>query len=305
MRKFTQLRRMIVLGIAGCAEVSLFAAGGPIQPGANAPDFTLSAVRGGVFTLRQSVPQPALIAFLQTVPDNAGTPSRSEVALLQSMDRQYSKRGLRVAIVDATALAAGRQPDRGSLINASYDWNLQIPLLEDESGRVAAMFGVTHVPATILVKADGTVAQIWERPLAPGELAIAIEKALGGGPLAPGSAPAPKQDRSPQKWKRLVWNHAKIVGHRKYPGHAVGSDAGKILVAFAVDYALKRHVPILDDDADGLLNTQGVLLKGREVVDRAKESQARSVVGRRQRQHFDGIHYVVDSLDVLDGAFSV
>jgi len=48
---------------------------------------------------------------------------------------------------------------------------------------------VTHVPTTFLVKADGAVAQVWERPMAPGELAIAIEKALGGGPLVAPSTP--------------------------------------------------------------------------------------------------------------------
>jgi hypothetical protein len=151
----------------------------------------LSAVRGGVFTLRQAAPHPVLIAFLETVPDTADTPSRSQVALLESMDHQYRGRGLRVAIVDATALAAGHKPDHDSLVNSSYDWNLHIPLLVDDSSRVAHMFKVTHVPTTILVKADGTVAQVWERPMAPGELAIAIEKTLEGGPLVPGSTTAP------------------------------------------------------------------------------------------------------------------
>lgn len=182
--------RLAVLGMVACAAVLALAAGGPIQPGEAAPDFTLTAVRGGrVFTLRQSTPQPALIAFLQTTPDTADTPSRSEVALLQSMDHQYRSRGLRVVIIDTTMLVAGHLADRNSLINASYDWNLQIPLLEDESGRVARMYGVTHVPTTILVKADGNVAQVWERPMAPGELAIAVEKALGSGPLVPASVP--------------------------------------------------------------------------------------------------------------------
>jgi len=179
----------VVLGIVACAAVLAFAAGGSIRPGDAAPDFTLTAVRGGVFTLHQSTPQPALIAFLQTTPDTADTQSRSEVALLQSMDHQYRSRGMRVVFIDATMLAAGHRPDRNSLINASYDWNLQIPLLEDESGRVARIFGVTHAPTTIMVKADGTVAQVWERPVSPGELAIAIERALGSGPLVPASVP--------------------------------------------------------------------------------------------------------------------
>jgi peroxiredoxin len=188
-RPWIQLGRWLLAVIFGCIVVSVFAANGPIQPGESIPDFTLTAVRGEGFTLRADAPQPALIAFLQTVPDTADTPSRSQVALLQSMYHQYSRRGLRVAIVDATALASGHKPDRGSLINASYDWNLQIPLLEDESGRVAQMLGVTHAPAVILVDAHGIVANVWLGRVAPGELATAIEKVLGGGPLAPGSTP--------------------------------------------------------------------------------------------------------------------
>jgi peroxiredoxin len=158
---------------------------GPSQIGGKAPDFTLPAVRGGSFQLHAPTPQAALLAFLETIPDTADTPSRSEVALLQSMSRQYSARGLRVVIIDASALAAGHQSAHNALINTSYDWNLQIPLLEDDSEGVARLFGIAHAPTTILIAANGQIAQRWERPMAPGDLAIAIEKALGGGPLVP------------------------------------------------------------------------------------------------------------------------
>jgi peroxiredoxin len=192
VRDWIRHRRPMVVAIIGFAAGAVLAASGPIKtcvrPGDAAPEFTLSAVRGGSFQLRTATPQPALIAFLQATPDSADTPSRGEVALLQSMDHQYRSRGLRVVVIDATEVAAGHKADHNSLINASYDWNLQIPLLDDDAGRVAHMFGITHVPTTILVKADGHVAQVWERRIVPGELAIAIETALGGGPLAPDSS---------------------------------------------------------------------------------------------------------------------
>lgn len=181
----------VVAAIAGCAAAAVFAANGPIEQGRVVPDFSLTAVRGGTFALRQHERLPTLIAFLATVPDTVDTPSRSQVALLESMYHQYGRRGLRVAIIDATALAVGHEPDSDALINASYDWNLQIPLLEDEAGRVAQMLGVTHAPTIVLINADGTVAEVWVRPMAPGELAATIENALGGGPLTPGSATQP------------------------------------------------------------------------------------------------------------------
>jgi peroxiredoxin len=179
--------------LVGCAAFSLFAADRCIQPGEHIPDFSLPAVRGDSFHLHAPDVQPALLAFLQSVPDTADTPSRSQVAQLQSMDHQYRARGLRVVIIDATALATGSKPDHNSLINASYDWNLQIPLLEDENGSVARMIGVTHLPTTILVAADGRAAQVWERPVPPGVMAVAIETAFGSGPLVPRSTP---QDRT-------------------------------------------------------------------------------------------------------------
>jgi len=171
----------LVAAVAGCA--ALVAASGLIEPGARVPDFTLPAVRGGSFTVRPATPQTALIAFLQTYPDTADTASRGEVALLESMEHQYGARGLRVAIVDATAVATGKSPSHDSLVNASYDWNLAVPLLEDD-GRVAALLGVTRAPTVVLVKADGMVAQAWERRVSPGELAIAVEEVMGSGRLA-------------------------------------------------------------------------------------------------------------------------
>lgn len=143
-------------------------------------DFTLPQVRGGAFHLREQPSRPTLLAFLQTVPDTADTPSRSEVAFLQSMDHQYRGRGLRVVVIDASALASGRQPDRSALINASYDWQLQIPLLEDEGGRAAGLLAVTQVPTMMLLTADGKVAQRWDGFTRPAVLAQGVEKVLGG-----------------------------------------------------------------------------------------------------------------------------
>jgi peroxiredoxin len=192
VRELRRVFRRLAPSISCCAAISAVAAGAGIQAGEQMPKFTLPAVRGGSFMLDEAARHPALIAFLQTIPDTADTPSRKEVALLKSMDHQYRSRGLRVAIIDATALATGSSGDRNSLINASYDWDLQLPLLEDKAGRVAKLLAVTKTPTTILVKADGQVAQVWECPMPPGELAVAIEKALGSGELVP-AAPANQQ----------------------------------------------------------------------------------------------------------------
>jgi hypothetical protein len=126
------------------------------------PDLTLPDVRGGAFHLRALPAQPLLLAFLQTVPDTADTPSRNQVVFLASMAQQYGPRGLRVAIVDASVFVPGSQPSHDAVLNASYDWHLQFPLLLDRNGQLARQLGVKEVPTTFLIAIDGTIVQRWQ-----------------------------------------------------------------------------------------------------------------------------------------------
>ena len=153
-------------------------------------DFTLPQVRGGIFQLRGRPSQAVLLAFLQTVPDTIDTPSRGQVPFLLSMNHQYSARGLNVVIVDSSALVTQQLPTRDALINASYDWQLDIPLLEDDGNRVARNWGVTQVPTLLLLASDGTLAQRWQGLTGPAILAKSIENVLGGPSVRAGrSAP--------------------------------------------------------------------------------------------------------------------
>jgi hypothetical protein len=149
------------------------------QPGTAPLDFTLPQVRGGVFHLRAEHPRPVLVAFLQTVPDTADTPSRQQVGFLLSMNHQYSGCGLKVVIVDSSTLVTRQPPARDgldALINASYDWHLDIPLLEDDDNRVAASWEVTKVPTLVLLASNGGEARRWQALAGPATLAQAIEK---------------------------------------------------------------------------------------------------------------------------------
>lgn len=171
-------------GLRACVAGALAIAGACwSQPQVMAPDVTLRDVRGGTFALRSRPAQPLLLAFLQTVPDTADTPSRSEVVFLASMAHQYGPRGLRVAVVDATAVAHVAMPSHEALLNASYDWRLEFPLLVDESGTLARRMGAGEVPTTFLLAADGRIVEEWRGLARPAALAAGIEKALCG-PLA-------------------------------------------------------------------------------------------------------------------------
>ena len=103
------------------------------------------------------------------------------------MAHQYGSRGLRVAIVDASALAPGAPPSHDAVLNASYDWHLNFPLLLDRNGQLARQLGVKEVPTTFLIASDGTIVQTWHGRTLPAILAQAIERMLGG-PL--GQVPA-------------------------------------------------------------------------------------------------------------------
>jgi hypothetical protein len=143
-------------------------------------DFTLPQVRGGSFHLGAGLSPAVLLAFLQTVPDIEDTQSRRQVAFLLSMNHQYSARGLKVVIVDSSALVTRQPPTRDALINASFDWQLDIPLLEDDDNRVARKWGVSKVPTLMLVASDGTLAQRWDGLTGPAILAQSIEKVCNG-----------------------------------------------------------------------------------------------------------------------------
>lgn len=147
------------------------------------PNRTLPNVRGGTFYLRAQSRQPLLLAFLQTVPDTANTPSRSQVVFLSSMAHQYGPRGLRVAIVDASALVLASPPSYDALVNASYDWQIKFPLLLDQNARLARKLKIEEIPTTFLISANGKILQRWDGLTRPAVLAISIEKLLGG-PIA-------------------------------------------------------------------------------------------------------------------------
>lgn len=143
-------------------------------------DRVLPAVRGGTFRLGSSPGRPLLLAFLQVIPDSAATPSRSEALYLQSMEHQYGARGLRVALIDASSMVSHRNSPHDDLLNASYDWHLTFPLLEDNDGSAAREFHVHTLPTVVLINDTGIIVQSWEGFVPPALLAQGIERILGG-----------------------------------------------------------------------------------------------------------------------------
>lgn len=143
-------------------------------------DFTLRQVRGGSFHLRSQPAHPVLLAFLQVVPDTDDTPSRSQAVFLLSMAQQYGSHGLAVVVIDASALVNRQIPDHAALVNASYDWQMNFPLLEDARNQIARRFRIKEVPTTILFAPNGRVEKRWQGLTRPAVLANGIEELIGG-----------------------------------------------------------------------------------------------------------------------------
>ena len=143
-------------------------------------DFNLQDVRGGTFQMKDHHSQPVLIAFLGMVPDTTSTPSLRETVFLSSMNHQYASRGLCVVAIDASNLLGHRNVSKQDLANASYDWHLNFPLLEDPGGTVAHQFGVRDVPTIFLIDGAGNIVQSWHGFTRPAVLAQTIESLIGG-----------------------------------------------------------------------------------------------------------------------------
>ncbi len=123
-------------------------------------------------------PAPAgrlhLLAFLATRPDTADTPSRSQAVQLVSLLTQYGSTGLSAEIVDESG------SDRGALVNTVYDWQLgDVRLAADPDRSLARRYGVSTVPAVLLVGEDGAVLTRWDSGVLTAEAAQAIAGRLG------------------------------------------------------------------------------------------------------------------------------
>jgi peroxiredoxin len=154
-----------------------------LEPGAAAPDFSLTTVRGGSFQLADSAGKVVLLSFINTQAQATSTtadPSRAQIVFLKSMQEQYGPKDLIVLIVDAARVATGKQPSRDQLINFTYDWQLDhVHVLDDSDGSVARSYAVESPPTTFLISAGGIIQQRWDGFASASQLALAIESLVG------------------------------------------------------------------------------------------------------------------------------
>jgi hypothetical protein len=173
------------------------------------------AGNGGEQALRGQEKSTVLLAFLALTAKETQATSRATAVILQSLDHQYSSRGLRVVAVDATAVFSHRASQRADVVNRVADWNLKFQVLEDPVGSRAQALHIHILPTIVLISDDGKEVSRWEGYTRTPVLAQAIERLLGG-PL--GSLPDAASQ--PEKGSGLHRIEAKDV----FAPAAVGPD---------------------------------------------------------------------------------
>lgn len=96
------------------------------------------------------------------------------------MSHQYAALGLCVVVVDTSKFLSHQSVSKQDLANASADWHLDFPVLEDPGGEVVHQFGIHDAPALVFINAHGNIMQSWNGYTRPAVLAQAIESVLGG-----------------------------------------------------------------------------------------------------------------------------
>jgi len=164
--------------IAMVMSVLLLAVNGPCQSGMAA-----SADENGRSAISARQGSPLLLAFLSLTASNGREQSRAVSVVLDSLDHQYSSRGLCVAAIDASVVVTHRASRHEEVVNTTADWNLKFPVLEDANGGSAQAFHICSLPTLILISATGREIGRWQGYTRTPILAQAIERVLGG-PLA-------------------------------------------------------------------------------------------------------------------------
>lgn len=154
-----------------------------VEAGMSTPDFSLSSAQGDAYHLANLQGQVVVMSFINTQPldTSLSTPdmSRSQIVFLKSIAQQYAAKGVRVLLVDATALVQGKQLDQSELLTFVHNWDMEtIPMLIDDVSVVQA-YGVSQVPTTFVIAPDGRVLQRWDGVATTAHLALAVQSLVG------------------------------------------------------------------------------------------------------------------------------
>ncbi len=136
-------------------------------PGQPAPDFTLTLLDGSTFSLSGARGQVVVLNFWASW----CPPCAAESADLQAVWSEYQEKGVMfvgVAYKDEEAAVRDFLTQHGQ----TY------PVGLDPTGRIAGLYGITGVPETFIVDADGRVARFYIGPVTAEQLRVVLDGLL-------------------------------------------------------------------------------------------------------------------------------
>ncbi len=144
-------------------ETTLVVPGGPIAVGDLAPNFVLRTPDNEPIELASQRGEVVVLHFWATW----CLECRAEVPALNGIDGQDG--------VTVFGIAVGDDPPR--VATAADDLDATYGMLVDPDGEVAAAYGATAYPFTIVIDPDGTVTSIVNGPFDPASLQEAVDAA--------------------------------------------------------------------------------------------------------------------------------
>ncbi len=152
-----------------------------LKRGDKAPELIGSTFNNTSVDLSNYHGSPVLLAFL-SINTGKNTHARqameSQLVFIKSMKRQYEGKGLKIIVVETSALTSGQQVSKETLGNFIADHDEIGMIIDSRDLNIASRFGVQKSPSTFLISGEGTIAHTWQNLVLPATLAFAIEAAF-------------------------------------------------------------------------------------------------------------------------------
>jgi peroxiredoxin len=163
-RPLIALLAVLALVVAGCSDDVGGVASTPEDQRADAPSFSLDGLDGGTVSLADFAGAPVLINFWASWCE----PCREEMPALQRFSTAtQGVKVLGIAVNDAPSDSRAFARQVG----------VTFPLAVDRDASLAAKYGVTGLPVTVLVDAQGRVVSTTRGPVSEADLAAVREVA--------------------------------------------------------------------------------------------------------------------------------
>ncbi|MBN1246042.1 MAG: cytochrome c biogenesis protein CcsA [Anaerolineae bacterium] len=137
--------------------------------GQPAPDFRLALVDGGVVSLSDLSGQVAVLNFWAPWCPTC----KENLPVLADVWRAYQDRGV-------TVVGAAYQSEAEAVTESMHTYEITYPVGLDVGDRMARAYGITGVPETFIIDADGNLAYIHIGPMAQDQLLSELNALVGG-----------------------------------------------------------------------------------------------------------------------------